>query len=313
MALIFDEKFFEGEERCGFFVEPIMKHAWAAQLILLDEIRSVMDAWGIRWFAAWGTLLGAVRHGGFIPWDDDLDIMMLREDYNRFLDIPSYEWPEGLFVLNERNNPGFTEMLSRVVNTMYVTWSPDFLDRYKGCPFQVGIDVFPLDYLPDAPEDRSLMNALIEMISHTASMYRSGMDGVDLAEREAVTAQVEAVLGVNFDRSSDMSHQLLLTLENICAMYGPNDGSEVGFAVHTDNTRHEPADFYRRLVEIPFENTTIPVPAGYGRILSGRYGEYFKFDRRHPHDYPFYSKQQVMLREQVAKDPEVGRLLADYI
>jgi len=313
MPIVFDKKFFEGEERCGFYVEPVMKHAWAAQLVLLDEIRGVLDRYGIKWFAAWGTLLGAVRHGGFIPWDDDLDIMMLREDYDRFLQIPKDEWPEGLYVLNEQNNPGFVEMLSRVVNTMYVNWEPGFLDRYQGCPFQVGIDVFPLDYIPREADNRQLMNALIELVSHTASMYREGMHGVVEAEREAVTAQIETFIGMNFDRNGDMDHQLLLCLDRICAMFGPEDGDEVGFAVHTQNTLHEPADYYRTTVEIPFENTFIPVPIGYGKILRDRYGEYFRFNRNHPHDYPFYEKQQVMLRKYTDKDPQLAELLRIYI
>lgn len=61
-----------------------MKHAWAAQLEVLNDIDKACTENGIQYFAEWGTLLGAVRHHGFIPWDDDMDICMKRADYEKF-------------------------------------------------------------------------------------------------------------------------------------------------------------------------------------------------------------------------------------
>ena len=85
--LEFDKTFFEEEERCGFVVEPMMKSVWAAQLEVLENIDRICKENGIKYFADWGTLLGAVRHKGFVPWDDDMDICMLRPDYLRFIDV----------------------------------------------------------------------------------------------------------------------------------------------------------------------------------------------------------------------------------
>lgn len=65
-------KYLEAEEREGFFVSSMMKRYWAAQLKVLAEIDRVCKKHDIKWFADCGTLLGAVRHGGFIPWDDAL-------------------------------------------------------------------------------------------------------------------------------------------------------------------------------------------------------------------------------------------------
>ena len=85
--LEFDKDFFEKEERCGFTIEPMMKSVWAAQLEVLEKIDRICKENGIKYFADWGTLLGAVRHKGFIPWDDDMDICMLRPDYLRFIQV----------------------------------------------------------------------------------------------------------------------------------------------------------------------------------------------------------------------------------
>ena len=79
--------FFMPEVREGFYVSPVMKRFWAGQIAVLSEIDKICQKNDITWFADCGTLLGAVRHGGYIPWDDDLDIMMLRHDYERFISV----------------------------------------------------------------------------------------------------------------------------------------------------------------------------------------------------------------------------------
>ena len=81
----FPHTYFEDEIREGFYITGAMKRAWAAQLEVLEEIDKVCKKHNIRWFADCGTLLGAVRHRGYIPWDDDMDIVMKRKDYQRFL------------------------------------------------------------------------------------------------------------------------------------------------------------------------------------------------------------------------------------
>ena len=80
-----EPSFFEEEIRCGYTVSAAMKRVWSIQLELLAVFQRVCREQGLRYFAAGGTLLGAVRHGGYIPWDDDIDLVMLRADYERFL------------------------------------------------------------------------------------------------------------------------------------------------------------------------------------------------------------------------------------
>ena len=92
--------FFRDEVRNGFYIPTAIKQAWAAQLDVLDVVDGICRKHGIKYFADWGTLLGAVRHGGFVPWDDDLDIAMLRPDYKRFREVADDELPQG-FVIHD--------------------------------------------------------------------------------------------------------------------------------------------------------------------------------------------------------------------
>ena len=74
------DNFLQGEVRDGFYVENMMKRAWAAQMEVLKDVDVFCKKHNITYYAEWGTLLGAIRHKGFIPWDDDIDIRMKRED-----------------------------------------------------------------------------------------------------------------------------------------------------------------------------------------------------------------------------------------
>ena len=82
----FPESYFEDEVREGFFIPSMMKRCWAAQLQVLEDVDKLCEKYNIKYYGDCGTLIGAVRHGGYIPWDDDMDIAMLREDYECFLE-----------------------------------------------------------------------------------------------------------------------------------------------------------------------------------------------------------------------------------
>ena len=86
--------FFRDEVRNGFFIPTAVKQAWAAQLQVLDVIETICRKHDITYFADWGTILGTVRHGGYVPWDDDMDICMKREDYTRFKEAAKTELPK---------------------------------------------------------------------------------------------------------------------------------------------------------------------------------------------------------------------------
>ena len=140
----FDKSFFEDEIRDGFYVSAEMKHAWAAQLEVLNDVDKACKENGIQYFAEWGTLLGAVRHHGFIPWDDDMDICMKRPDFNKFVKNVKNIMPEGYQIYNIESDKDNDNLLARIISGRTIDFSAKYLDKYHGFPYVAGIDIFPL-------------------------------------------------------------------------------------------------------------------------------------------------------------------------
>ena len=82
MKLEIADSFYKEEERCGYVVSAHMKKVWAVELDLLYQLQQVCEKYGIKYYGSAGTILGAERHKGMIPWDDDIDIMMMRDQYD---------------------------------------------------------------------------------------------------------------------------------------------------------------------------------------------------------------------------------------
>ena len=117
------------------------------QLEILKVIDRVCAEHDIPYSLYAGTLLGAVRHQGFIPWDDDLDICMSRADYNRFLKVWEQVQPEGYLLQNKENAPDFTQSFSKIrkENTTCQLKVEVGLTYHQG----IYVDVFPIDRFPD--------------------------------------------------------------------------------------------------------------------------------------------------------------------
>lgn len=132
------------------------------------EILLVIDEFcrenGITWFMQSGTALGAVRHQGFIPWDDDIDIGLMRPDYDRFLELAEKGLPKGYSLHTARNTPGFAALFAKVFKDG--TRFENQESREAGCPQGIFVDVFPFDLVPKDPA------AARRMTSRAASAQR---------------------------------------------------------------------------------------------------------------------------------------------
>ena len=124
-----------------------------ADLILLKKFDEVCRELGVGYFVCGGTMLGYVRHGGFIPWDDDVDVAMLRKDYDIFLKKAGDLLPEEFFLQTRETDETIPYVFSklRLNGTAYVTEYSMIREYHQG----VCLDIFPFDYLPNDAMERS--------------------------------------------------------------------------------------------------------------------------------------------------------------
>ncbi len=133
-----------------------LKHLQDCALEIAQEIHRVCKELGIGYFACGGTMLGYVRHGGFIPWDDDIDLGMLRADYERFLEeAPALLDTERFFLQTRQSDPNIPYLFSKVRmnNTLYITEYNKYRDFHKG----ICVDIFPFDEVPNSASAQALM------------------------------------------------------------------------------------------------------------------------------------------------------------
>ena len=115
---------------------------------ILKDFIELCEENNLRYFGMGGTCLGAVRHGGYIPWDDDIDVGMPRKDYNRFLKIAAEKYSDKYYLLNADEFSTYPLMSTRwrIKNTKFVEYA--FMNL-KNCPLGIFLDIFPYDNLAD--------------------------------------------------------------------------------------------------------------------------------------------------------------------
>lgn len=127
------------------------------ELELLQEVNRICQKCNIKYNIIAGTLLGAVRHGGFIPWDDDADVALLRPEYEKFRKACETELDTTRFYFQDhRNTPGYRWGYGKLrrKDTLFLREHQEHMPYEQG----VFIDIFPLDYVPDNYALRSIQN-----------------------------------------------------------------------------------------------------------------------------------------------------------
>lgn len=296
--MVFPDSYFEEEVRSGFYISPVIKSCWAAQIEVLLEIDRICRKYNIQYFAEWGTLLGTIRHGGFIPWDDDMDISMKRMDYERFLKIAPKELPEGFSVMNYETVDNYWDVMARVINKDFVCADPDFLDHFHNCPYPSGIDIFPLDYVANNKEEEEIQRELVDMVKMVADT--NGAGNATEEQLEFWLTMIENSCNQKIDRKGNIKNQLYKIVCSLYALYSEEETDRIALVAQylESGSSVYPKECYADSIRMPFDVISIPVPVGYDHILKCKYGDYMKNVRSGGgHDYPYHSGHDKFMEE----------------
>lgn len=304
--LEFPPDFFEEEERCGFVVSSMMKKAWAAQMEVLQIVADICKKYGLQYFAAGGTLIGAVRHQGFIPWDDDIDIGLKREDYNKLIEVLPRELPRGIvlggmFVEPEKPDKIFPTNCVRV-RTDPSGWDlKGHMERFHGFPYiGVGVDIFPYDYIPRDKEEAELQNTILEYGRVLLAGWGTFTERGELEER---IKKMEELCGVTISNEGNRRWALQKLLDSVAALYREDESDEMTVFLGISRGRmgtafHVDKECFASFLDVPFEQMRIPVPCGYHEALQVEYGDYMTYVKgTQGHDYPCYREQEEQLKK----------------
>lgn len=241
-----------------------LRRVQLVQLEILKHIDKFCREHKIKYSLAYGTILGAVRHGGFIPWDDDLDIMMLRKDYDRFLAL--WKDNEEYILQNHETNNDFSQSFTKIrkKNTAFVQETDLGKSYHKG----IFVDIFPLYRVPEGKLKRLSQRA------HTLlyQLYMRGFVPKNSGKLVRIGSGVLLKLHSknNYPKLADKHLKKIMK-------YNDNDQLKL-FDLSTviSSRRLYKHDLFDNLCEIKYEDDTFPVVDSYIDILKTVYGDYMK-------------------------------------
>lgn len=253
---------------------------WDAILSVYAEVARVCRENNIRYYAGYGTVLGAVRHHGFIPWDDDFDLVMPIEDYQRFIAIAPKALPRHLALITSDNTPGFSFNSIKVSNLRRE--EVDHVSAITGHPLSGGIniDIFPLSGVPKTTLWSKLRSRALRCLCN----YR--FVKVRPTFRSKVAACIGLVLSLlipgfrtkqDVDSYADKIQRLV-----------PFDGAERIGLFDINIMRYKqiaPGNCFRTVAMMPFQGIELPVPGDWNCYLECQYGDYMTPVRPKVYDY----------------------------
>lgn len=245
-------------------------------LLVFNEFSRICSDNNLRYFAIGGTCIGAVRHKGFIPWDDDLDVAMPGEDYLKFIEICKNQLQKPFEIIGAHNCSHFKNIYCKLHNTdttLIENNDKNYPDRYSG----VFIDVFPICGLPKNKNESDIFLKEYRWLKRLNRTRRYGF-----YEQNSVLGKLLWVLMKPFNCFINEFYYIRKANQMICQHSLSNsrflfftwrEKAQGCLGSYQDKLFSE--DFADSIV-VPFEDTTIQIPVGYERYLTMEFGNYMK-------------------------------------
>lgn len=243
------------------------------ELSILSVYLDICEHLDLRYYLVCGSALGAVKYGGFIPWDDDIDVGMLREDYEVLMEKGQALLPEGVFLQNHVTDPEYPHNFAklRCTNSSFVEHS---LSRCK-MDHGIYIDIFPLDPYPEKQVSWFRLKNILLRLRITYAFTSEILRPITRFVRCFTVPLFPSLKGAVKKRDALMrSVTTGSRIANHCGAWGDKE--------------IVPAEWYGEGTELTFEGMTVRAPKEYDRWLTQVYGDYMQLppeEKRIPHHF----------------------------
>lgn len=237
---------------------------------ILCDVIELCKKHNLKYFAIAGTALGTVKYKGFIPWDDDIDIGMLREDYNKFIEIAKKELPKKLFLQNFHTEYDTPFYYSKIRNkeTKFIEKYYDKLNINKG----IFIDIFPIDNIPDNKILQNIQYIKSKIISNIfISTSISEISSNNKSSKYMIKKLIRKFMNKIFKNAN--KEKIFYMLEKELTKYNKKKTKRIGRVNENEIIK---INYIYPLKQLEFEGIKINVPGNYHEYLKNRFGDYMK-------------------------------------
>lgn len=249
--------------------EKIIQEIHRLQVNMIKQLHEVCIANGIRYTVLCGSLLGAVRHKGFIPWDDDMDIALLRDDYEKLLQVLKEKPITGCFLQDHTTDPHHCQPYAKLLkeDTVYIERMQKESKGRNG----IFIDIFPLDLI-EAPGKKTVeFRRIVSRFITFAVWHKEGCH----MERKGFKKGINVIAAV----LSVLPKRFLLKIQR-CLVVRPHPewlyaASMFSSNYHTGKLYFKTTDF-DNLIQLPFEDTVVNAPENWEENLTRLYKNYMQ-------------------------------------